>query len=230
MYLTPYSQIVREDLELGGLGLLITPQSHRPEQYDVADFPIWAADNGCFTLGDEFSLEDFLGWLGSFSLEARETCLFATAPDVVEDWEATLERSLPVLEQIRALGFPAAIVVQDGATVGTVPWDSIDAVFVGGSTEWKLSPEAEEILHYAEELGIWSHMGRVNSIKRMVEGARMGAWSVDGTLLIYGPEANAPRIRKAVAKAYEAYGDVVVPEGWNKYAEAPVVEILELAA
>ncbi len=100
MYLTPYSKIVESELRSGELGLLVTPQSHRPDQYDVAEFEIWAADNGCFTLGDRFELDSFLGWLGSFTVEARRRCLFATAPDVVGDWKATLARSLPVLDQI----------------------------------------------------------------------------------------------------------------------------------
>ena len=225
MYLTPYSTVVDSELVSGELGLLITPQSHRPEQYDVADFPVWAADNGCYTLGDRFDLDEYLGWLASFDLEARRTCLFATAPDVVGDWDATLARSLPVLPLLRAAGFPAAIVVQDGATPESVPWDDVDAVFVGGSTEWKLSAVVGEILGRAIELGKWTHVGRVNSIRRMVAASELGAYSVDGTLLIFGPEVNAPRIRKAVATAYAACGPVEVDEGWNVYAENPIPEI-----
>ena len=225
MYLTPYSTVVDSDLVSGELGLLITPQSHRPDQYDVADFPVWAADNGCFTLGDRFDLDEYLGWLAGFDLDARRRCLFATAPDVVGDWEATLVRSLPVLPLLRAAGFPAAIVVQDGATPESVPWDEVDAVFVGGSTEWKLSPVVGEILDRAIELGKWTHVGRVNSIRRMVAASELGAYSVDGTLLIYGPEANAPRIRKAVVAAYAACGPVEVDADWNVYAELPVAEI-----
>lgn len=225
MYLTPYSRVVDEELRTGELGLLVTPQSHRPEQYDVADFAYWAADNGCFTLGDRFDLDEYLAWLGSFDLEARRTCLFATAPDVVGDWEATLERSLPILPVLREYGFPSAIVLQDGATVDSVPWDLVDAVFVGGSTEWKLSPVVGELLARAIELGKWTHVGRVNSIRRTVAASELGAYSVDGTLLIFGPEANAPRIRKAIAAAYAACGPVEVAYDWNRYAEIPVAEI-----
>lgn len=219
MYLTPYSTVVDSELRTGEIGLLITPQSHRPEQYDVADFGYWAADNGCFTLGDRFVLDDYVAWLGSFDVDARRRCLFATAPDVVGDWEATLARSLPVLPLLRELGFPAALVVQDGATVDTIPWDELDAIFVGGSTEWKLSDAVGEILAEAGRLGKWTHMGRVNSIRRMREAGRLGAVSVDGTLLIFGPDANAPRIRKAIAATYGDHGDVLVDEDWNIYAE-----------
>lgn len=219
MYLTPYSTHVHEDLELGEMGLLITPQSHRPAQYDVTEFEVWAADNGCYTLGDEFDLDEYLGWLDSFGHDARRSCLFATAPDVVGDWSATLERSRPVLAEIRRLGYPAAVVIQDGATVDSVPWDEIDAVFVGGSTEWKLGADAEAILTAAAERGLWTHMGRVNSIRRMVEAARMGAYSVDGTLLVFGPAANRPRIVKATWSTYSIHGDVEIPADHNPYAD-----------
>jgi hypothetical protein len=221
VYLTPYSTHVHDDLVSGEMGLLITPQSHRPAQYDPAEFEVWAADNGCYTLGDDFVLDEYLEWLDSFSYDARLSCLFATAPDVVGDWSATLERSRPVLAEIRRLGYPAAIVIQDGATVDSVPWDEIDAVFVGGSTEWKLGADAEAILTAANELGIWSHMGRVNSIKRMIEAARMGAYSVDGTLLVFGPAANRPRIVKATWSTYSLHGDVEIPApaAHNPYAD-----------
>lgn len=221
MYLSPYSGVIDGDLRSGRVGLLITPQSHRPEQYDVEDFSYWAADNGCYTLGDRFDLDDYLEWLSSFTLEARESCLFATAPDVVGDWEATLERSTPVLPQLRAAGFPAALVLQDGATVETIPWDLVDAVFVGGSTEWKLSEAAGVILEAAAERGVWTHMGRVNSIKRSKLAAELGAYSVDGTLLVFGPDKNAPLIRKAIAQTYEIFGDVLVPADGNRYARLP---------
>ncbi len=221
MYLTPYARTVDADLRNGSLGLLITPESHRPNQYDVAEFEYWAADNGCFTLGERFDLGAFLDWLSSFGLEARRRCIFATAPDVVGDWTATLARALPVLAEIRRRGFPAAIVLQDGATPDSVPWDDVDAVFVGGSTEWKLSAAAAELLERAAELGKWRHMGRVNSAKRMTEAAGMGALSVDGTLLVFGPEANRPRLHRAIEAAYHEHGDVGLDPDWNRYAELP---------
>jgi hypothetical protein len=194
MYLSPFSETIRGELEDGVLGLLVTPESHRPELYDVRDFMYWAADNGCFTRGDRFCEIQYLDWLDSIPLEAREWCLWATAPDVVGDWAATLERSLPLLADIRELGYRAAIVLQDGATPETIPWDEIDAVFVGGSTEWKLGEDAERCLAEATRRGKLTHVGRVNSIKRGRRCREMRADSADGTLLIYGPEANRSRV------------------------------------
>jgi hypothetical protein len=214
-YLSPYSTILAADLDDHRVGLLITPQSHRPNQYGVAGF-VWAADNGCFTLGDRFELGEYLEWLDTFCEAEREACLFATAPDVVGDWSATLERSTAVderfgcspLEAIRWLGYPAAIVLQDGATVDSVPWSEIDAVFVGGSTEWKLSPAAAELMAEAEARGKWAHMGRVNSRKRTLLAAELGAHSADGTYIVFGPTTNGPKLARWANDAAEMYGDV----------------------
>ncbi|MET7951049.1 hypothetical protein [Micromonospora sp. NPDC005324] len=35
---------------------------------------------------------------------------------------------------------PAALVAQDGLKAPAVPWHAIDALFIGGSTAWKLRP------------------------------------------------------------------------------------------
>lgn len=199
MYLSPYAEVLEPDFAAGRIGLLVTPDSYRPELYNVLEISAyWAADNGCFNQGDRFDLEGYLSWLESFPLEAREWCLFATAPDVVGDWEATLERSLPVLEEIRYMGYPAAIVLQNGATAETVPWDLIDVVFVGGSTEWKLGPEAKALCREARRRSKLVHVGRVNSIKRARLVADI-ADTADGTLIIFGPNANQGRVRKTSA-------------------------------
>ena len=51
----------------------------------------------------------YLAWLSARIAHAPR-CAFATAPDVVGNGAATLARSLPMLERIRALGYPAALV------------------------------------------------------------------------------------------------------------------------
>ena len=68
-------------------------------------------------------------------------CLFAAAPDVVGDAAATLQRSERMLDWIRYAGFPVAFVARDGLEHLTVPWDDFDALFIGGSTSWKLAAE-----------------------------------------------------------------------------------------
>ncbi|MGH9823884.1 MAG: hypothetical protein ACREDR_11615, partial [Blastocatellia bacterium] len=98
---------------------------------------LWAADNGCFT-DPNLNVSAYLAWLQRLQ-RWQETCLFATAPDVVGDCEQTWERSRPVLPANRKLGYAAALVAQDGIEDKAIPWDAFDCLFVGGSTEWKLS-------------------------------------------------------------------------------------------
>ena len=82
------------------------------------------------------------------------------------DAAATLTRSAPFLPAIRALGYPAALVAQDGLEDLDVPWDDFDVLFIGGSTEWKLGPHARALAAEAKARGKGVHMGRVNSQRR----------------------------------------------------------------
>jgi len=152
----------------------------------------WAADTGIFG-SFPFSLDKYLEKLALWQTE-QGRCLFVTAPDVVADWKRTLERSMPVMPVIRDLGYRGALVLQDGATSATVPWNDIDAVFTGGSTEWKLSEEAYRLVQEAKDRGLWAHMGRVNSLRRL-RAAHMGGYdSADGTHVIFKPSIRAPEI------------------------------------
>jgi hypothetical protein len=173
------------------IGICATPDIGTSHAKALACYRFWAADNACFAHPNDFSLEVFLSWLAG--LEAvRETCLFATAPDVVADWPATLARSLPAIPLLRAAGHRAAIVLQDGATPEAIP--DCDAVFVGGSTAWKLSLEAWRCVAAAKARGLWAHMGRVNSLRRLRKAAAVGCDSVDGTFIAFGPEINTRRM------------------------------------
>lgn len=152
---------------------------------------LFAADNGCFVQAAKYSDDGFLAWLDQLD---RAACLFATAPDVVGDAIGTRKRAYRMLPRIRELGFKAAFVVQDGETVDQIRWDEMDAIFVGGSTEWKLSQAAADIVALAKRKGKWVHMGRVNSYKRMRLAAAIGCDSVDGTMLAFAPDENKARL------------------------------------
>jgi hypothetical protein len=182
-----------------GVGVLVQPDSGYVRR--ATAYPAFAADNGCFSKGATFDAAAWLRWLATVPVEG---CLFAVAPDVVGDHDATVARSAPWLAEIRALGLPAAFVGQDGATVATVPWDSFDVLFIGGSTEWKLGPEAAALVAEAKRRGMWVHMGRVNSYKRLAYAAAIGCDSADGTYLAFGPDANLPKL-----------------EGWLRRLDAP---------
>jgi hypothetical protein len=182
---------LRDVLPAHDLGLMWTPKAWAAAQH--VDGASWAADNGCFTLGERFDAASWLRWLTA----RRELagCLFAVAPDVVGDAAATAVRSAPHLEQIRQLGYRAAYVLQDGQEHLPMPWEQIDAVFIGGSTEWKLSEHAARLVYQAKARGLWAHMGRVNSRKRLLRAAVMGCDSVDGTFLLRGaPGENLARM------------------------------------
>ncbi len=154
---------------------------------------IWAADNGRFGKGWP-GYDKWFAWLSSQSEEEKSRCLFATAPDVVGDWEATLSESLPWLPRIRSIGYKVALVAQDGATVDNFPFDECDYMFVGGSTEWKLGSDVVDLITEAINRNIGVHVGRVNSRKRYRLFAGLGVDSVDGTFLAFGPEKNLPKL------------------------------------
>lgn len=192
LYLANASSAKVRNAMLGGeLGQIVTPNERRRPLVGVP----FGADNGCFStryVGDE----KWLAWLDSLP---REGCLFATAPDVVGDAVATLARSVPWLAEIRALGFPAALVAQDGLENLDVPWDLFDALFIGGTTEFKLSDHAKRLAAEAKQRGKFVHMGRVNSGRRWKLADSFGCDSCDGTFLAFGPDTNLVRMRAWMA-------------------------------
>lgn len=166
-------------------GFLLTPMmGNRPP----ADH-LWAADTGCFKNPDAFDVSKYLQFLRARN---PDTCLFATAPDIVGDARRTIARSLSVLLMIRALGYSAALVAQDGLEHERVPWNWFDCLFIGGTTKWKLGRAARALGREAVRRGKWLHMGRVNSGPRAIQAELRGCHSIDGTLLAFGRDFNLP--------------------------------------
>lgn len=189
----PCSPEIVAAMGTGILGLIDQPNQAKVAPVDAAHAAgaKWCADNGCFSARfDEGKWWAFL----TRNVARAGTCLFAVAPDVVGDAQATLERSLPWLPRIRALGYPAAFVAQDGLEHLAVPWDEFDCLFLGGSTAWKLGPDAERLAREAKARGKWVHAGRVNSRKRYQHFKAMGCDSADGTFLTFAPKTNLPRV------------------------------------
>jgi len=178
-------------------GVLMTPlMGNRPQGIGV-----FALDNGVYTeflsKGKKpFSLARFLGLLDKWKHVAHQA-LFATAPDVVGDWQGSIERSLPVLPLIRDLGYRAAFVAQNGLErhLNRIPWDEFDVLFLGGGPEkrfisklnrmgeWKLSDGGRRLCDKALALGKTIHMGRVNSGLRLGLAQTFGCASADGTCI-----------------------------------------------
>lgn len=136
----------------------------------------WAADNDAFLAWDE---DRFISML--CRIEAYPGCLFVAAPDVVGDARATLERFDDWWWEIVGRGLPVALVGQDGAEDLDIPWDALDAWFVGGSTAWKLSAASADLVLEANARGKWAHMGRVNTQRRMRIAYDFGCDSIDGS-------------------------------------------------
>lgn len=201
-FANPSTPTVREAMTVGHISMIATPKQGNRLPAGVA----WCADNGCF--GKGYPGDDvWLGWLDSYTPEERSRCLFATAPDVVGDAAETLTRSAPWLPRIRALGYRAAFVAQDGLEFLSVPWDSFDVLFLGGvrqfhysrraglvATEWKTGPHARQLAREAKRRGKWVHMGRANSEKRIRYAEAIGCDSADGTYLAFGPDVNLPNV------------------------------------
>lgn len=166
------------------LGMISTPAQNN----SIRPGWQWVADNGCFGKGYPGDVE-YLRWLAERQSLAA-TCWFATAPDVVGDAKATLKRSAPFMPVIRALGFPVALVGQDELENLPVPWGAFDVFFIGGSTEWKLSPAAAGLAAEANARGKSVHMGRVNTKNRLQYAESIGCDSCDGTTLAFGPDKN----------------------------------------
>jgi hypothetical protein len=137
----------------------------------------WAADNDAFN--DAYSDDAFAQMLDTVA--GIPGCLFVTTPDVVGDAAATLERFHRWLAAVRSTEQPVAFVAQDGLEDHPVPWGLIDALFIGGTTEFKMGPVAAAAAQQARLLGKWVHMGRVNTRRRIRYAKSLGCDSMDGT-------------------------------------------------
>ena len=156
------------------VGWLNTPRYfgnfERYVEYD-SSMPI-AIDNSAFT---EFKADRYEALIRKINVDIA----WITAPDIVGNAELTrilFDYWLSELE-----GLPLAFVGQDGAEHLHLPWDRFECLFIGGTTEWKLSPSAAYLVREAKRRGKLVHMGRVNSDMRLKYAYDLGCDSVDGT-------------------------------------------------
>lgn len=205
MYLTGVSCEITREADVDELGLLVTPASSVHRQIDRYAF--FGADNGRYVeskRGLDFDAERWLSWLDKLP---RSTCLFACLPDVltwhkdengkdycVGDLEATLQQSAEYVDVVKSMGFAVALVAQDGLrSLSQIPF-AVDAIFVGGSDDYKLGDDVRALVAEARAAGLWVHVGRVNSLKRLRYAAEIGADSADGTYIGFKPSVNAPKV------------------------------------
>jgi len=69
-----------------------------------------------------------------------DNLVFVALPDIVGDARRTLE----LFQHFTyfTTGLPNALVLQDGIGDFPIPWGEVEAVFVGGSDQFKISQEA----------------------------------------------------------------------------------------
>lgn len=153
---------------------LLTPLTRFRTQEPEAHFAI---DNGAYS---HFNRAAFLALLKREESRKR-LCRFVAVPDVVGSARRTLEafdywRGEPCLH-----GWPLALVAQDGQEDLPIPWALIDAIFIGGTTDWKVSQHAVQIIRCAQVMNKWVHVGRVNMPGRFEWCESLGVHSIDGT-------------------------------------------------
>ena len=173
--------------ELGcDVGQLLTPLTRYTLREPELD---WAIDNGAFS---SFNEKAFLSLLKREE-HHKANCLFVTVPDVV----GSALRTLELFERWkgRLSAWPIALACQDGQEHLPIPWDEIAAVFIGGSTNWKVGVHAAHCVKAAKALGKWSHIGRVNDPARFDYFEKLGADSIDGSGL-----ARYSHMREAISK------------------------------
>lgn len=184
------------------LGRLVTPRHYcSVKEHDGL---VWAADNDCYNGLKPRAYNAMLDVLKG----APGRCLFVTVPDVLRcaichrevsdcpckrtpqrrvygDARRTAEQFEIWAPALERRGLPVALVAQDGLE-HLVDWYTftrhrLKALFIGGSTEWKLGPAAAAFVADAKAHGLWVHMGRVNSARRIRYADWIGCDSIDGT-------------------------------------------------
>lgn len=162
------------------LGQLLTPLTGYSDWGGV-----YAIDNGAFSGFPAEKFERLLKRQEAAGQERLQDCLFVTVPDIVGNARRTLElwkhRDRWFADRAPHWSNRVALVAQDGLEDLDIPWEEIRTLFVGGGDPWKDSRAAGDIVRTAKTLGLWVHVGRVNSPKRFEHFLQLGADSCDGS-------------------------------------------------
>lgn len=131
-------------------------------------------DNGCF--GGTFNRKKFDRIIKEH--QYSDNLKFITMPDILGNAIRTLEIFHYIRHEYQS--YPLALVMQDGQESLPIPWEYIEAVFIGGTNNFKDSSASMDIVKTAKMLGKWVHIGRVNTIKRVLRWGDI-ADSCDGS-------------------------------------------------
>ena len=172
------------------LGRLLTPNNRNSIASAFAGGGVVAADNAAFSGFDHAAFLHFAGRLRGLPVE------WIAAPDIVGNSLGTLYLFLHYWHLLQDGDgmVPLAFVAQDGMededcdeALGLA-----ECLFIGGSTEWKLSRAAEDLARAAKARGLLVHMGRVNSRKRIQHALEIGCDSFDGSGWSRFPDTRIP--------------------------------------
>lgn len=158
--------------------------------------PVWAADNGAFHGFKEDRFLRLLDRVATHPVPPR----FVTLPDVVGSHEGTLRLFGRWHRELADRNLNRAFVLQNG--IGNwkdVPWDYLEAVFIGGDTAFKLGRLVAHLVRLAKFMGKWVHMGRVNSVRRLDYARSIGCDSCDGSGMASFP-AELRRLNASLAQ------------------------------
>ena len=133
-------------------------------------------DNGCFS---EFKEKTFT----NMALKAKNDifCDFIVLPDTVGDATLTFNQFYHWKKQLNLKSNKCGFVLQDGVSDNNFPsWDDFGCLFIGGSTDFKMSSLAYQYAKKAIEKGKHVHVGRVNTVDRIVKWFN-NCHSIDGS-------------------------------------------------
>jgi len=169
-----------------GIGACVSPSTKK--HFD--SYAFYFLDNGAFGYwikGKEFNPTPFLN-LVEKSLRANKKADFLVLPDLIGRGKESLEFSSKWTEELKGVGIPFALALQDGMEEVEVEEFviayGVRVLFVGGTTPWKWRT-APRWVKLAERLGIECHIGRVPSAKRVYQARMAGAHSIDTTAVLW---------------------------------------------
>jgi hypothetical protein len=183
------------------VGDFISPRAYQ----QLGKTPLWAADNDAYSGFNPSRYRKMLDRIKVGVERGVPMPAFITMPDVVRSHRATLALWYEWCDELSERGLPAAFVLQNGIEygwdyigTGYLPWDECDALFIGGDTPFKFSRTVRDIVRVANLHGKWVHMGRVNSIRRMLYAKNIGCDSCDGSGMAKFPSSTLLPMLKAL--------------------------------
>ena len=139
-------------------------------------------DNDCFPAwqnGTEWSEKAWVEMIQTIK-DRQIKVKWILAPDAPGDFQKTLTMFYALRHHIEKLNAPVCFAIQDGMTTEqfqSIPC-TIDYLFIGGTDKFKWSTLAGWYQFFGPEK---IHVGRVNSLDKLIVCDRLGVGSVDGT-------------------------------------------------